>query len=49
MQNQEPVNDTVDKIKRDNINLNIGNGMRNSNITIKKVSVNETHILITDI
>ncbi len=51
VQAQEPTNNTLNdtKIIKDNVNVNIDSNMKNTNITIKMITPNETEILITDI
>lgn len=51
VQAQEPTNNTLNdtKIIKDNVNVNIDSKMKNTNISIKMITPNETEILITDI
>lgn len=51
VQTQESTNDTINdgRVIKDNVNVNIDDRMKNTNITIKKVSENETQILVQDI
>ncbi len=51
VQAQESFNDnkTSTSMIKDNVNVNIDGNMKNCNVTVKKVSENETQILIQDI
>ena len=51
VQAQEPPNNTITNHTeiKDNINVNIDSRMKNRNITIKKVTENETQILVQDL